>query len=206
MIQPTRPPSELHIIRASIGTYLQYARAAALPFLFLGLYGLAQLARHPQHAAELLAYLLVIIAPIYLAVFLHIRISRVGWDPHHVWKTGLLGKRTIDRGEIEGIAFRSVSPALSIQSVEKLIVYGPGKHILLTLWGAFWSNDDLRALANAISPTPPDTSSRPVSQRDFNREFCTGGSFIARHPNLAGIVGALVITLLICLSIVATEH
>jgi hypothetical protein len=202
--QPANP-DESHIIRASIGAYARYARAAALPFLALGLYGLARLASNP-HGPQLLAYLFVIIAPIYVAVFVHIQISRVGWDQHRLWRKGLLGNRTIDRADIEGIAFRSISPALSIQRYEKLVVYGPGKHILMTLWGAIWSNDDLRTLANAISSMPPDTSSRPVSQRDFNREFPTGGSFIARHPNVAGILGALVITLLICLSIVATEH
>ena len=205
MIQPTRPPSELHVIRASVTTYVQYARAAALPFLGLGLYSLARLANNP-HGGELFAYLFAIVAPIYLGVFLHIRVSRVAWNQDRLWKTGLIGKLTIDRERIAGVAFRSVSPALSIQSFEKLVVYGPGKHILLTLWGAFWSTDDLRALANAISPSPPDTSSRSVSQRQFNREFPTGGSIFARHPNLAGIIGALIITVLICLSIVATEH
>lgn len=205
MIEPTAPPGESHLIRASIGTYVKYAQAAALPFLALGLYGLVRLAKNPQ-GGELLAYLFVIVAPVYLAIFLHIHISRVGWDQHHLWRMGLLGKRTIDRSNVEGIAFRSVTPALSTQSFEKLVIFGPGKHILLMLWGAFWSNDDLRALANAISPVPPNTSSKPVSQREFNREFPTGGSFIGRHPNFAGTVGALVIVVLICLGIAATEH
>jgi hypothetical protein len=154
MIQPTRPPDESHMIRPSLGTYAQYARAAVLPLLWLGLYGLARLANNP-HGPELLAYLFVIVAPIYLGIFLHIRISCVGWDQHHLWRRGLLGKRTIDRANIEGIAFRSVSPALSLQSFEKLVVYGPGNHILMALWGAFWSNDDLRALAIAICRCHP---------------------------------------------------
>ena len=203
MIQPENSSPQSRVIRASLSTYLQYARRAALPFLAIGLYGVVQLANHPR-AAGLLSVLGLVVVPIYVAVFIHLELSRVGWDDRRLWKSGLMGMKTINRTDIEGIAFRSVSPAMSIQSVDKLVVYGSGKHILLVLWGAFWSSDDLRTLAIAISPTPADTIVRSVSQRDFNREFPTGGSVIGRHPNISGIVGALLIILVICLGIAAT--
>ncbi len=205
MIQPERPPYETRFIRASMGAYVQYARTAAIPFLGLGVYGLARLLRDP-HGAELLAFVLAIVAPFYVAIFLHLHRARVAWDERQIWKTGLLGKRAIDRSEVDGVIFRSVSPALSIKSFHKMVVYGHGKHILLILWGDFWSSEDLRAFANAISPSSPDTIARPVSQRDFNREFPTGGSFFGRHPNLSGILGALGFLLLTCLGIAATQR
>ena len=205
MIQPDEPSERSHLIRASLSTYIQYARAAAVPFVAIGLYGIRQLAINP-HAPELIAVLLAVVLPIYLLILLQLELSRVGWDDHRVWKIGLTGKRTIKREDIAGVAFRSVSAAMSVQTLDKLVVYGRDKHILLILWGAFWTNDDLRTFANGISPAPANTISQLVSQRAFNREFPTGGSVVGRHPNLSGIVGALLITLLICVGIAATEH
>ncbi len=86
-----------------------------------------------------------------------------------------------------------------------MIVYGADNRILLRVYFAYWSSKDLHQLKIAIGKSPSDMFPVPVSQRDFNREFPVGGSLIARHPNISGIVGALLITAIICLGIAAVQ-
>jgi hypothetical protein len=204
MLQPKPSEDQSHVIRPSFRAYLQYARAAALPFVGIGAWGIIRLIGRP-HQVGLIGLLLVIVVPIYLAVLVHMEFARIGWSGDEVWKTGLLGKRTVRRSQIAGIAFRAVTPAMSVTSLDQMVVYARDHRILLKVYLAYWSISDLRELETAVSPGDHDRYPLPVSQRQFNREFPTGGSWFGRHPNLMGVAGALLITVLICLGIALVE-
>lgn len=204
MLQPNRPEAPLHVIRPSFHAYLRYARAAALPFVGIGAWGIIRLIGGP-HQVGLIGVLLVIVVPIYLVVLLHIEFARIGWSDGELWKVGLLGKRTVSRSEIAGIAFRAVSPALSATAMDQMVVYDRVHRILLKVYCAYWSMSDLRELEASVSPVDHDRFPIPVSQRQFNREFPSGGSWFGRHPNLMGLVGALAISVLICVGIALVE-
>jgi hypothetical protein len=96
-------------------------------------------------------------------------------------------------------------PALSVTAMDQMVVYDRVHRILLKVYCAYWSMSDLRELETAVSPVDHDRFPLPVSQRQFNLEFPTGGSWFGRHPNLMGIVGALAITVLICVGIALLE-
>ena len=204
MLQPNRPVDPSHVIRPSFRAYLQYARAAALPFVGIGALGIIRLIGRP-HQVGLIGVLLVIVLPIYLAVLLHVEFARIGWSDDKVWKMGLLGRRTARRSDIAGVAFRAVTPALAVTALDQMVVYDRAHRILLKVYCAYWSMSDLRELEAAVSPVDHDRFPIPVSQRQFNREFPTGGSWFSRHPNLMGVVGALAITVLICVGIALVE-
>src|SRR2546421_2190569 len=204
MLQPNPKEGPSRVIRPSLRAFLQYARAAALPFVGIGAWGIIRLIIRP-HQVGLIGVVLVIVVPIYLVVLLHIELARIGWSDEHVWKVGLLGRRTVRRSDIAGIAFRAVTPALSVTAMDQMVVYDRARRILLKVYCAYWSMSDLRELEAAVSPVDHDRFPIPVSQRQFNREFPRGGSWFGRHPNLIGVVGALAITVLICVGIALVE-
>jgi hypothetical protein len=204
MLQPNPPEGPSHVIRPSFQAYLQYARAAALPFVGIGARGIIRLIGRP-HQVGLIGLPLVIVVPIYVVVLLHIEFGRIGWSDDDVWKMGLLGRRAVRRSEIAGIAFRAVLPAMSVTPMDQMVVYDRDHSILLKVYCAYWSMSDLRELEAAVSPVDHDRFPIPVSQRQFNKEFPTGGSWLGRHPNVIGVVGALAITVLICLGIALVE-
>jgi hypothetical protein len=198
---------EAHLIMPSAQAYLRYARAAIggiLPILWVGLAGWLRIATG-HHPLQLVGLVFAIVAPPYVVVFFHLKLARIGWNDVSAWKTTLLGKKTIPRSEIEGIAFRSVTPALSLTPREKMVVYGARRHILLTVQCAYWSIGDLREFEYAVGAGTPDRFFKPVRQKEFNREFPTGGNWLGRHPNLLGVIVGLFITVLICLGIAAME-
>jgi len=204
VLQPSRAGKAAHVIKPSLHAYLDFARAAAIPFLALGLGGIVRLLLSP-HSAGLFGVTAVLVVPPLAAVGLHLGVARIGWDETHAWKDGVTGRRTILRADIEGIAFRSVSAAVSVQSIDKMVVYGRTNRVLMTVYCAYWSISDLREFEAAIGASAPDRFAKRVSQREFNREFPSGGSWFGRHPNLVGIVGALLIMLIICLGIALVE-
>jgi hypothetical protein len=190
MLQPNSAKAPSHVIRPSLRAYVQYVRAAAAPFVGLGAWGCIRLIGRP-HGFGLIGLILLLTVPVYLVVVLQIEFARIGWSDDDMWKTGLLGKRTVRRGEIAGMAFRAVTPALSLTAVDQMVVYGRNHRILFKMYCAYWSLSDLRELEAAVSPSDADRFAVPVSQRQFNREFPTGGSWFGRHPNLVGIAVAL---------------
>ena len=204
MLQPNPATAPSHVIRPSFRTYVQYVRAAALPFLGLGAWGFVRLIGRP-HGFGLIGLILLLTVPVYLVVLLQIEFARIGWSDHDMWKTGLLGKRTVRRGEIAGMAFRAVTPALSVTALDQMVVYGRNHRILFKMYCAYWTLSDLRELEAAVSPSDPDRFAVPVSQRQFNREFPTGGSWVGRHPSLVGVSVALVYIVVMCVGIAWQE-
>lgn len=119
--------------------------------------------------------------------------ARIELRDDHILRVGLYGLRKhVKKEDMRGVAYRVVRVALAMRSQEFAIFYGDRHRILLKVNTDFWPSDELRELTQRLGLAGGDF--KILSRRRFNREFPVGENIVARHPNAAGILGALVFT------------
>ena len=183
--------AERLVIRPDREAYWRWAGAS--PLIALLALGAGSLRLALSHQVVPMYVLWAFAAVAVVSIWSYFHSARIELRDDHILRVGLYGLRKhVKKEDMRGVAYRVVRVALAMRSQKFAIFYGDRHRILLKVNTDFWSSDELRELTQRLGLAGGDF--KILSRRRFNREFPAGENIVARHPNAAGILGALAFT------------